>query len=117
MGDVFNPERVVAATCPRSDTVAAPATTLSGLETLLRTFPRVARSSQPWAGGHNPFRIEVACNETGAGSGGGVSPHFFRQHKPEKSAVLTPPPKKNAGLTPTPWPSLTGYPVRLTYQV
>ncbi len=24
-------------------------------------FPRVARSSQPWAGGHNPFGIETAC--------------------------------------------------------
>jgi len=23
-------------------------------------------------------------------AGAGVSPHFFRQHKPEKSAVLTP---------------------------
>src|SRR5205823_4171629 len=25
-----------------------------------RTFPRVARCSQPWAGGRNPFGIEVA---------------------------------------------------------
>jgi hypothetical protein len=25
------------------------------------TFPRVARCSQPWAGGHNPFGIETAC--------------------------------------------------------
>src|SRR5437764_220409 len=36
-------------------------TTLSGLNVLRRATPRVARSSQPWAGGHNPFGIVTAC--------------------------------------------------------
>src|SRR5437868_6810024 len=34
---------------------ALKATTLSGLETRTGCAPRVARCSQPWAGGHNPF--------------------------------------------------------------
>jgi hypothetical protein len=33
------------------------ATTPLGLATSVRPAPRVARSSQPWAGGHNPFGI------------------------------------------------------------
>jgi len=37
------------------------------------------------------------CERRQEMDGAGVSPHFFRQHKPEKSAVLTPAP-----------PSLTG---------
>src|SRR5213082_2441087 len=28
-----------------------------GVDTYRRDFPRVARASQPWAGGHNPFGI------------------------------------------------------------
>src|SRR6266478_5406989 len=36
---------------------AGRATTLSGLSHHLALFPRVARSSQPWALGRNPFGI------------------------------------------------------------
>src|SRR5258708_8165333 len=36
----------------------APATTLSGLTHSRQPFPRVARSSQPWAGGRNPLGID-----------------------------------------------------------
>src|SRR5580765_805505 len=32
-------------------------TTLSGLNFVRHREPRVARASQPWAGGHNPFGI------------------------------------------------------------
>ena len=53
----FNPERVVASTF-RLKAQQGGATTLSGLSGSLGPFPRVARSSQPWAGGHNPFGIE-----------------------------------------------------------
>ncbi len=56
----FNPERVVA-TAFLFRTKQGGGTTLSGLPPSLRPFPRVARSSQPWAGGHNPFGIEDAC--------------------------------------------------------
>src|SRR5437016_12165681 len=41
------------------------AATLSGLSQTSAPFPRVARSSQPWAGGHNPFGI-AARPRTGA---------------------------------------------------
>jgi len=34
------------------------ASTPLGLWNFEQRFPRVARSSQPWAGGHNPFGIE-----------------------------------------------------------
>src|SRR5204863_9368895 len=62
LGHVFNPERVVASGFPPFDAIAAEATTLSGLNMFSRGLsPRVARSSQPWAGGHNPFVIEDAC--------------------------------------------------------
>src|SRR5207248_10246283 len=62
LGHVFNPERVVASGFPPFDAIAAQATTLSGLNMFSRGLsPRVARSSQPWAGGHNPFGIEDAC--------------------------------------------------------
>src|SRR6266852_5950678 len=56
----FNPGRV--ADPPfRFETKQGSAATLSGLSHSLRPSPRVARSSQPWARGHNPFGIEDAC--------------------------------------------------------
>src|SRR5947208_11456300 len=62
LGHVFNPERVVASGFPPFNAIAAQAATLSGLNMFSRGLsPRVARSSQPWAGGHNPFGIEDAC--------------------------------------------------------
>ena len=39
---------------------ARDAATLSGLGVLFESLPRVARSSQPWALGRNPFGIELA---------------------------------------------------------
>src|SRR5260221_7252392 len=48
-----NPERVVASRRSGWN----PGTTLSGLARASRPFPRVARSSQPWALGRNPFGI------------------------------------------------------------
>jgi hypothetical protein len=56
----LNPERVLATHFPLRAQKGG-ATTLSGLSPSLRRFPRVARSSQPWAGGHNPFGIEDTC--------------------------------------------------------
>src|SRR6266849_4151512 len=63
----FNPEGVVAPSFPLG-TQQGSATTLSGLIRTLGPPPRVARFSQPWAGGHNPFGIENACKvpRTGA---------------------------------------------------
>src|SRR5882724_10628900 len=46
----------------RADRVQRVGATLSGLAVPLELFPRVARSSQPWAEGHNPFRIETIHN-------------------------------------------------------
>ena len=37
-----------------------------GFEGLWGRLPRVARSSQPWAGGHNPFGIEIT-GQSGTG--------------------------------------------------
>jgi hypothetical protein len=39
------------------------ATTPLGLAIGSTAFPRVARGSQPWAGGHNPFGIEVRVKQ------------------------------------------------------
>ena len=50
-----NPERVAAPAFRRSERNAA--TTLSGLARNSGPFPRVARPSQPWALGRNPFGI------------------------------------------------------------
>src|SRR6266853_6329062 len=52
-----NPERIVALLHPEHR--EAEAATLSGLDLRPRSTPRVARSSQPWAGGLNPFGIEM----------------------------------------------------------
>src|SRR5437899_136634 len=35
-----------------------------GVETRFARFPRVARSSQPWAGGRNPFGIDCQREPT-----------------------------------------------------
>ena len=65
-----NPERVAAPAFRRSERNAA--TTLSGLARNSGPFPRVARPSQPWALGRNPFGIlprvpdsKDACKELG----------------------------------------------------
>jgi hypothetical protein len=57
---VFNPERVAArrrfvASRGRSGQMLQP---LQGWRILASITPRVARASQPWAGGYNPFGIE-----------------------------------------------------------
>jgi hypothetical protein len=52
----FNPERVVPTPFP-VQTQQGGASTLSGLSHSLGPFPRVARSSQPWALGWNPCGI------------------------------------------------------------
>src|SRR5712691_10844738 len=57
----FNPERVAARWFPHVGSESAHATTLSGLVSPRQLFPRVARSSQPSAGGRNPFGIANAA--------------------------------------------------------
>ena len=66
-----NPERVAASRRSEWNT----ATTLSGLPRASGPFPRVARSSQPWAGGLNPFGI------------GNVSQMQKGRRTPRRSAV------------------------------
>src|SRR5437867_11011083 len=48
----------------------SPAATLSGLTGPKQCQPRVARSSQPWADGCNPFGIESLVVHTGRRTGG-----------------------------------------------
>ena len=52
-----NPERVMAEFFPAREEPSS-STTHSGLARSRHVFPRVARASQPWAEGCNPFRIE-----------------------------------------------------------
>src|SRR5690242_19841019 len=71
-----NPERVAAPAFRPSERKAA--TTLSGLTRNSGPFPRVARPSQPWALGRNPFGIlprvpdsKAACKELSLPGGRG----------------------------------------------
>jgi len=57
-GDDDNNPEGVASTCGRLDTQGIEARTLSGLTEPRQCIPKVARSSQPWAEGHNPFGIK-----------------------------------------------------------
>src|SRR2546423_3754474 len=57
--DEYNPERVAAPCDGNTQCRRNPV----GVVDRWRGVPRVARSSQPWAGGHNPVGIADLCSE------------------------------------------------------